>query len=82
LNIAHALAEASPLASEPTRFANPRRYVRTRVTARLARDVAARYEHGDSMRSIALTLGIGKATVVKILKAADVPIKPTGRHHR
>jgi hypothetical protein len=34
------------------------------------------------MRTIALALGIGKATVVKILNAADVPIKPAGRHYR
>ncbi len=81
LNIARLSAVASPLASEPSRFANPRRYVRTRVTAGLVRDVTARYERGDSMRTIALTLGIGKATVVKILNAADVPIKPAGRHY-
>jgi hypothetical protein len=30
------------------------------------------------MRNIALTLGMGKATVLKILHAADVSIKPAG----
>ncbi len=69
------------MASEP-RFANPRPYVRTRVTASLAQDVAARYERGDSIRTIALTLGIGKATVVKILNAAGAPIKPVGRRYQ
>ena len=64
--------------AEPSRFANPRRYLRTRVTASLARDVTARYEHGESMRNIALTLGMGKATVLKILHAAEVSIKPAG----
>ena len=68
-------------AGTPARFANPRPYVRTRVTASLAKDVTARYELGESMRSIALALGIGKATVLKILHAAEVPIKPTGRHY-
>ncbi len=81
LNITRLSARASPPASESSRFANPRPYVRTRVTARLVRDVTARYERGDSMRTIALTLGIGKATVVKILNAADVLIKPAGRHY-
>ena len=69
------------MASEPSRFANPRRYVRTRVTAGLIMDVTARYERGESMRNIALALGMGKATVLKILYAAGVPIKPAGRHY-
>lgn len=69
------------MASEPSRSANPRRSFRTRVTTGLARDVTARYERGESMRTIALALGIGKATVLKILYAAEVPIKPAGRHY-
>jgi hypothetical protein len=69
------------VASEPSRFANPRRSVRTRVTTDLARDVTARYESGESMRSIGFALGMGKATVLKILHAAEVPIKPAGRHY-
>lgn len=69
------------MASDPDRFANPRPYVRTRVTAGLARDVTARYERGESMRNIALALGLGKATVLKILHAAEVPIKPACRHY-
>jgi hypothetical protein len=81
LNISRLLTDASPLASDPGRFANPGRYVRTRVTAGLARDVTARYERGESMRTIALTLGMGKATVLKILHAAELPIKPAGRHY-
>jgi diacylglycerol kinase family enzyme len=81
LNISRLPAAASPLAAEPSRFANPRRYVRTRVTVGLASDVTARYERGESMRHIALTRGMGKATVLKILYAAEVPIKPRGRHY-
>jgi diacylglycerol kinase family enzyme len=81
LNIARILTDASPPASDPDRFANPRRYVRTRVTAGLARDVTARYERGESMRHIALAVGMGKATVLKILHAADIPIEPAGRHY-
>jgi hypothetical protein len=82
LNIVRLLTEASPLAFEPSRFTNPRRYVRTRVTNGLARDVTARHERGESMRTIAHTLGMGKATVLKILYAAEVPIKPTGGRYR
>jgi predicted transcriptional regulator len=52
------------------------------VTAALAKDVTVRYEHGESMRNIALALGMGKATVLKILHAAEVPIKPAGRQYR
>jgi hypothetical protein len=33
------------------------------------------------MRTIALALGMGKATVLKILYAAEVPIKPACRHY-
>lgn len=33
------------------------------------------------MRNIALALGVGKATVLKILYAPEVPIKPPGRHY-
>ncbi len=66
---------------ETSRFANPRPYVRTRATTALARDVTARYERGESMRTIALVLKMGKATVLKILYATEVPIKPAGRHY-
>jgi diacylglycerol kinase family enzyme len=81
LNIARLSMEGFAVVSEPSRFANPRRYVRTRVTAGLAGDVRARYERGESMRHIALAVGMGKATVLKILHDADMPIKPAGRHY-
>jgi hypothetical protein len=81
LNIACLLTEGAAVASEPSRFANSRPYVRTRVTASLAGDVTARYERGESMRNIALAGRMGKATVLRILHAADIPIKPAGRHY-
>ena len=80
MNIARLSAEPS-LTCEPSRFANPGRYARTRVTACLEMEVTARYERGESMRNIAITLGMGKATVLKILHAAEVPIKPASRHY-
>jgi hypothetical protein len=81
LNIARLSTEGGAVPGQPSRFSNPRRYLRSRVTASLARDVTARYQRGESMRAIALALGLGKATVLKILHAAEVPIRPTGRHY-
>ncbi len=45
-------------------------------------DVIARYECGQSTRVIAAALGMGKATVLDILKSANVALRPVGRHSR
>lgn len=54
---------------------------RTRVTAGLRTEVVHRYTAGQPSQLIAEDLHIGKATVLKILRAAGVSIKPVGVHY-
>lgn len=51
---------------------------RRRVTARLRTDVVEHYERGMSSRRVAATFGLGRATVLEILKTAGVDIRPQG----
>lgn len=54
--------------------------VRTRVTDKLRQQVVNRYQAGNiSAQAVAEELGIGKATVLRILKQADVPVRPHGQ---
>ena len=53
---------------------------RARVTERLRRQVVERYERGDvSALGVGEELGLGKATVLRILKAAGVTVRPQGQ---
>ena len=51
---------------------------RRRVTARLRAVVVEAYESGQSSRQVAGELMLGRTTVLKILKAAGVPVRPPG----
>jgi len=51
--------------------------VRTRLNTRIRADVVQRYEAGASSRTIAADLGLGKATVLKILDDAGVQKRPS-----
>ena len=52
---------------------------RRRITARLRVEVAEHYNRGMSSRQVASTLGLGRTTVLDILKAAGVALRPCGR---
>jgi DNA invertase Pin-like site-specific DNA recombinase len=52
---------------------------RRRVTARLGADVVDAYESGQTSRQVAEKLELGRTTVLKILKAAGVAVRPQGR---
>ena len=51
--------------------------VRARLNDRIRADVVQRYEAGASSRTIAADLGLGKATVLKILADAGVQMRPS-----
>src|SRR5262245_53026244 len=52
---------------------------RRRITARLRVEVIEHYNRGMSSRRVALALGLGRTTVLEILKVAGVEIRPHGR---
>jgi CENP-B N-terminal DNA-binding domain len=52
---------------------------RRRITAGLRVDVIEHYNGGMSSREVALKLGLGRTTVLDILKAAGVALRPRGR---
>lgn len=54
---------------------------RRRITARLRAEVVEHYMAGMSCRRVAATLGLGRTTVLEILKAAGVPVRPQGRKY-
>jgi hypothetical protein len=54
---------------------------RRRITARLRTDVIEHYERGMSSRRVAASLGLGRTTVLEILKAAGVRIRPQGSQY-
>lgn len=70
------VAEPSPTSCRRPR---PRRTTRTRarLNNRIRVDVVQRYEAGSSSRTIAADLGLGKATVLKILDDAGVEKRPS-----
>ena len=55
---------------------------RRRITARLRIDVVEHYECGMSSQRVAASLGLGRTTVLEILKAAGVRIRPQGSRYR
>jgi len=48
------------------------------ITARLRAEVIKHYDQGMSSRRVAATLGLGRTTVLKILKTAEVELRPRG----
>jgi len=61
-----------------SRFVSPLSQ-RRRITARLRAAVVEAYESGQSSRQVAEQLMLGRTTVLKILKAAGVTVRPQGR---
>jgi hypothetical protein len=51
---------------------------RTRVTPQLRAEVVRRYQAGDPSRVVAEELGIGKATVLKLIKQQGLSLRPVG----
>jgi DNA-binding transcriptional regulator LsrR (DeoR family) len=54
---------------------------RQRITARLRAEVIKHYEQGMSSRRVAAALALGRTTVLRILKAAEVEVRPRGRKY-
>jgi transposase len=54
---------------------------RRRITASLRAEVVEHYAAGMSCRRVADTLGLGRTTVLQILKAAGVELRPQGRKY-
>lgn len=51
---------------------------RARVTPLLRVEVADRYQRGETSREVAAACGVSKATALRILKIADVDVRPQG----
>lgn len=54
---------------------------RRRITASLRDAVVVAYESGQTSRQVAEELELGRTTVLKILKAAGVMVRPQGRKY-
>ena len=54
---------------------------RRRITARLRAEVVEHYTAGMSCRRVAAKLGLGRTTVLEILKAAGVALRAQGRKY-
>ncbi|WP_156765399.1 helix-turn-helix domain-containing protein [Mycobacterium sp. 1245852.3] len=63
-----------------SRFVSPPRR-RQRITAQLRAEVVAAYESGQTSRQVADEFALGRTTVLKILKAAGVTVRPQGRKY-
>jgi DNA invertase Pin-like site-specific DNA recombinase len=61
-------------------FVSPPRQ-RRRITARLRAAVVEADESGQTSRQVAEELALGRTTVLKILKEADVTVRPQGRKY-
>jgi DNA-binding NarL/FixJ family response regulator len=59
-------------------FVSPPRQ-RRRITAQLRTAVVEAYGSGKTSRQVAEELVLGRTTVLKILKAAEVTVRPQGR---
>lgn len=65
---------------QPLSFVSPPRQ-RQRVTDRLRAEVVEAYDSGQTSREVAETFAIGRTTVLKILKAAGVAVRPQGSRY-
>jgi DNA-binding transcriptional regulator LsrR (DeoR family) len=61
-------------------FVSPPRQ-RRRLTAQLRVDVVEAYEAGQTSRQVAASLGLGRSTVLGILKDAGVVVRPKSRRY-
>jgi len=64
----------------PSRFVSPPPK-RRRITAQLRADVVEAYGLGKTSQQVAEELALGRTTVLKILKAAGVTVRPQGRKY-
>ena len=53
--------------------------IKGRVTDRLRVEVVEAYQAGQTGRQVAEESGLGRSTVLGILKDADIPVRPQGR---
>jgi len=51
------------------------------MTPQLRADVVRRYQAGEPSRVVAEELGIGKATVLKVLRSEGIQLKPMGARY-
>jgi DNA invertase Pin-like site-specific DNA recombinase len=72
------LAQDDAHVIERPSFVSPPRQ-RRRITAQLRTAVVEAYESGKTSRQVAEEWALGRATVLKILKAAGVTVRPQGR---
>jgi hypothetical protein len=72
---------AVPTSNLDDKATSPQPGRRTRVTSRLRAEVVRRYEAGAPSREVAEELGIGKATVLKVLRTEGVQLKPMGARY-
>jgi transposase-like protein len=72
--VRHLTDEATPQAAPAVRQ-------RHRITDSLRADVVEHYARGMTSRQVARTLGLGRTTVLKVLKDAGVAIRPQGRKY-
>jgi hypothetical protein len=72
------LAQDDAHVIERPSFASPPRQ-RPRITAQLRTAVVEAYESGKTSRQVAEEWALGRTTVLKILKAAGVTVRPQGR---
>ncbi|WP_163911080.1 helix-turn-helix domain-containing protein [Mycolicibacterium aubagnense] len=54
---------------------------RRRITPQLRTQVVEAYEFGQTSRQVAETCGVGRSTVLKILKDAGVAVRPQGQKY-
>jgi hypothetical protein len=62
----------------PTSYVSPPRH-RRRITSRLRTEVVEAYDVGQTSRQVAERFGLGRPTVLGILKTAGVTVRPQGR---
>jgi DNA-binding NarL/FixJ family response regulator len=71
--------ETTSVATNQRLVSPPRQ--RRRLTARLRAEVVEAYEAGQTSRQVAEELGLGRSTVLGILKDAGVVVRPQGRKY-
>ena len=71
--------ETSSVATNPLLVSPPRQ--RRRVTDRLRAEVVEAYQAGQTSRQVAEESGLGRSTVLGILKDAGVTMRPQGRKY-
>jgi len=71
--------ETTSVATSARLVSPPRQ--RRRLTARLRAAVVEAYEAGQTSRQVAEELGLGRSTVLGILKDAGVAVRPQGQKY-